>query len=221
MKPSQPTPAPGPAAGGVVVLSVEGLSRSFRGVEVVERFDMTLTEGERVALHGPNGAGKSTILRCLSGTLMPTSGSVKITGHEAGSFAAQLHTGPSLSQERSFYRRLTGLENLLFFARLRHVSKRAALEQISELQTELDLDEILRQRVDRCSTGMVQRLSFARALLGSPKLLLLDEPTRSLDETAIARFWDAVERRTDMAVVIATHLEEDLQHCDRMYELPT
>ena len=210
-----------PSRRGPAVLEVSGLSRSFKGKEIVRHFETTLAEGERLGLHGPNGSGKSTVLRCLSGTLTPTSGSVTVSGHPAGSFEARVATGPSLAQERSFYRRLSGLENLMFFARLRRVSKRIALEEIRELEEELQLGDILKQRVDRCSTGMVQQLSFARALLGSPRLLLLDEPTRSLDEAANARIWEAIARRGEVAVVIASHIEADLTRCHRVHELPT
>ena len=204
-----------------VVLMVEGLSRSFRSTPVVKDFDVRLREGERLGLHGPNGSGKSTILRCLSGTLTPSDGSVRIGGHEAGTFEARTLTGPSLAQERSFYRRLSGFENLLFFARLRTVSKKAAVADVRELADELELGPILERRVDRCSTGMVQQLSFARSLLGAPRLLLLDEPTRSLDEAATARIWGAIERREHVAVVIASHIEADLQRCHQVHELPT
>lgn len=202
-------------------LFVSGLSRAFGSTEVVRSFNADLGPGKRLGLHGPNGSGKSTILRCLSGTLTPTSGTVRVMGHESGSFEARFATGSSLAQERSFYRRLTGFENMLFFSRLRHRSRRAAGEQVRALEDELELGTILGRRVDRCSAGMVQQLSFARALLGSPRLLVLDEPTRSLDEGAIERFWGAIERRPDVAVVIASHIRADLEHCDGVHELPT
>ena len=70
-------------------------------------------------------------------------------------------------------------------------------------------------RVDRCSTGMVQQLAFARALLGEPELLLLDEPTRSLDEAAVERVWAALASRPSLALIIATHRHEDIERCER------
>lgn len=202
------------------VLDIQGLSRSFRNVPVVRRMDLQLEDGQRVALSGPNGSGKTTVLRCIGGTLDPSAGQIRVLGHEAGTFQARAVTGPSLSQERSFYRRLSGFENLMFFARIRHVSKKEAVKEVRELEQELSLSEILRRRVDRCSTGMVQQLAFARALLGFPRLLLLDEPTRSLDDAAMHRIWAAIDRR-DVAVVLASHLSADHERCDRVYELPT
>ena len=203
------------------IVEIDALHRRFRASTVVERFDALLREGDRVALRGPNGSGKTTILRCIGGTLNPTAGFVRVGGFAAGTFEARTLIGPSLSQERSFYRRLSGFENLLFFARLRHVSKRRAFTEVQELEQELELSDILRRRVDRCSAGMVQQLSFARALLGSPRLLLLDEPTRSLDDAAVNRLWAAIDRRPEVALVLASHLEADHDKCDRVYDLPT
>ena len=205
----------------VAVLEASGLARFFGTTEVVSRFDVRLEGGERLGLSGPNGSGKSTLLRCFSGTLTPTRGTVRVLGHQAGSFEAREATGISLSQERSFYRRLTGLENLLFFARLRHVTKKSAVMAIREISKELQLESVLERRVDRCSTGMIQQLSFARALLGDPRLLLLDEPTRSLDGAAMERMWDAIETRDHAAVVLASHVSSDLERCNHIRELPT
>jgi ABC-type multidrug transport system ATPase subunit len=187
-----------------VILESRALTRSFRARRVLGPLDLSLERGERLALTGPNGAGKSTLLRCIAGTVAPTSGTLSVGGHGAGTRPARRLTGTSFSQERSFYLRLTGLENLLTFARLREPTDRAR-DNVERLISELALDEIAARRVDRCSTGMIQQLAFARALLGNPPLLLLDEPTRSLDDGAIGRLWDAVDRRPETAVIIATH----------------
>lgn len=201
------------------VLMIADLFRSFGAREVLTGFHLTIRRGERVALRGPNGSGKTTILRCIAGTLAPTSGSVLVGGHVTGSLEARRLIGTSLSQERSFYLRLSGRENLLFFARIRGHGGRAAAGVVSALEEELDLQEILAERVDRCSTGMVQQLALARALISNPPLLLLDEPTRSLDTAAAARLWAALERRPDSAALISTHLEDDVDRCDRLVEL--
>lgn len=203
------------------MLELDGVSRNFGDRAVLGNLTALVARGERVALVGPNGSGKTTALRCVAGTLLPTRGHVTVDGHEAGSLAARRLIGASLAQERSFYLRLTGRSNLLFFARLRHGNERAADRDVSELVQELELDEIVPERVDRCSSGMIQQLAFARALLGRPSLLLLDEPTRSLDRDARRRVWDAIERRSQTAVLIATHLDEDLERCGTRIDFPT
>lgn len=187
---------------------------------MVGGLSLSLEPGERVALWGPNGSGKTTILRCLAGSVLPSSGTAWIGDHSAGSLAARALVGTSLSQERSFYLRLSGRRNLLFFAQLRGYNGREGERFVEALVRELELETIVSQRVDRCSSGMIQQLAFARALLGGVELLLLDEPTRSLDEAAADRLWRALDRRPRLAVLLATHRREDLERCDSRVELP-
>jgi ABC-type multidrug transport system ATPase subunit len=203
------------------VLRIEELGRRFGDHEVVRSFNLALEPGERVALRGPNGSGKTTVLRCVAGTLTPTAGRISVGEHPAGTIEARRQVGASFSQERSFYLRLLGHDNLVFFARLRLAGKREAERQVRALEEELDLEHIVRERVDHCSTGMTQQLAFARALLGEPSVLLLDEPTRSLDQDAVERLWSALDRRRDrLGLVIATHRRDDLERCDGQVEFP-
>jgi ABC-type multidrug transport system ATPase subunit len=206
-------PSIGTGEGKALILNITGLGRRFGDREVLGSLDAKLHSGERLALTGPNGSGKTTVLRCVSGALAPTKGTISVCGHQSGSIGARRHVGVSLSQERSFFLRLTGKGNLLFFARLRHRRERDARRAVGNVVQELELDEIAAQRVDRCSTGMVQQLALARALIGDPVLLLLDEPTRSMDPEAIKRLWGAIGRRPYAAVVIATHRSEDVNQC--------
>lgn len=204
---------------GEPVLSVDGLARRFGGRDVVDGLDLELKAGDRVALCGPNGAGKTTVLRCIAGTVSPTRGSITVLSHPAGSLEARRWTGVSLSQDRSFYLRLSGRNNLLFFAGVRGIRRADAARIVDALEQELELGGILAKRVDRCSTGMVQQLAFARALLGAPRILLLDEPTRSLDTEATDRLWRAVEARPHLALLIATHRDDDVARCQRRIDL--
>jgi ABC-2 type transport system ATP-binding protein len=206
--------------GGERVLRIERLTRSFGAMHVVAGLDLSLSVGERAAVLGPNGSGKTTILRCVAGTLAPNSGRISIAGFAAGTIAARRRVGASLSQERSFYLRLSGHANLVFFARLRYHTKRDAESSVLALEEELEIAEIAAKRVDRCSTGMIQQLAFARALLGDPALLVLDEPTRSLDSQAAARLWSAIDRRPTLALLLATHREDDARRCGRRVDLP-
>jgi len=201
------------------LLAIRALTRSFADRHIVGPLDLQARPGERLAFAGPNGAGKTTILRCVTGALVPTAGEVRVAGHPAGSAQAKHIVGASLSQERSFYLRLSGHQNLVFFARLRHSSRTAATKQVRALEEELEIGGIAANRADRCSTGMLQQLSFARALLGDPRLLVLDEPTRSLDADAVERLWAALDRRPDTAVLIATHRQDDLDRCTSQIDL--
>jgi ABC-type multidrug transport system ATPase subunit len=201
------------------ILQIDALNHRFGQHVVLTDVDLEASAGERIAILGPNGSGKTTLLRCIAGTITPTAGSIRIAGHHAGSIEARQLTGASLSQERSFYLRLSGRENLLLFARLNGLGRRAANKRVDELADELELRELLPQRADRCSSGQLQQLALARALVGDPDLLLLDEPTRSLDVEARARLWAALARRPRVAAVIATHLEEDVGHATSVVEL--
>jgi ABC-type multidrug transport system ATPase subunit len=200
---------------------MSGLARRFGSRDVVRSLDLTLAPGERVAFWGPNGSGKSTVLRCVAGTLLPSEGEVRVCGHEAGSLEARALVGASLSQERSFDMRLTGHGNLLFFARLRFGRDDRAATEVAAIEEELEIEAMAAERVNRASSGMIQQIALARALLGDPALVLLDEPTRSLDADARKRLWDAIERRPQTGVLIATHLEEDLNRCAGRVDFPT
>jgi ABC-2 type transport system ATP-binding protein len=200
-------------------LITRGLTRSFGEVEVLPPLDLRMERGERLALRGPNGSGKTTLLRCLAGTLTPSGGEAFIGPHPAGSLEARELLGASLAVERSFYLRLTGRANLLLFARLRHPATRRARQQVDALIEELELEDIAARRLDACSTGMLQQVAFARALLGRPQLLLLDEPTRSLDRDAIDRVWGALERRPELAAIVASHRPDDATNCGRSLDL--
>ena len=203
------------------LLSVDGLARRFGRRDVVRSLDLNLAPGEKVALWGPNGSGKSTVLRCVAGTLLPSEGEVRVCGHEAGSLEARALVGASLSQERSFDMRLTGHGNLLFFAKLRFGREDRAATEVAAIEEELEIEAMAAERVNRASSGMIQQIALARALLGNPALVLLDEPTRSLDANARKRLWDAIERRPQAGVLIATHLEEDVRRCDGRVDFPT
>jgi ABC-type multidrug transport system ATPase subunit len=202
------------------MLELRRLNRRFGTREVVRELDLEVKPGERAVLWGPNGAGKSTVLRCVAGTLAPSGGTATVAGHRATSVAGRAHVGSALALERSFYLRLTGRDNLILFAGLRGAGRRSAARHVDALAEELGIAEIVARRCDECSTGMLQQLGFARALVGDPPVVALDEPTRSLDVDATARLWAALDRRPQLALLIATHRDSDADRCQIRVELP-
>ncbi len=146
--------------------------------------------GEAVALLGANGAGKSTLLKILATLLLPTKGSASVAGHDTteDSRAVRRQLGYHAGTDHGFYPRLTARQNLLFFGRLNQLSSASAKQRIVSLARQFHLEDAMDRQVRTLSTGTVQRLSLARALLHQPRVLLLDEPTRSLDALAAADF---------------------------------
>ena len=143
-------------------------------------------EGEALALLGANGAGKSTLLRILATLLFPTRGAARVAGYDAVRQPREVRRrlGYHAGTDHGFYARLTARENLQFFGRLNHLSSATAKQRIARLAEQFRLGEALDRQVRTLSSGTVQRLSLARALMHQPSVLLLDEPTRSLDAIA-------------------------------------
>lgn len=193
------------------------------GKEVLREISLEVHPGECMALLGPNGSGKSTLLRILATLLRPTSGRGSIGGHDLirEAFAVRRLVGCAFGGGRSFYLRLTGRQNLAFFAALHRLHGSAARKRIEALLSELGLREEVDRPARFYSTGMLQRLDLARALLGDPPVLLLDEPTQGLDPAAAEAFLALLKgpliagRRK--IVLLATHrLEEAEAVCHRV-----
>ena len=181
-----------------------------------------IREGEIFGLIGPNGAGKTTLTKSIATLIQPTSGSIAVKGYDtvADDQNVRRNVGLAGAEERSFYWRLTAEQNLLFFARLHGLSARTAKDRIGELLGLLDLQDLARRRFAELSTGNKQRLSVARALLANPPVLLLDEPTRSLDPIAAARMRSTIKslaQDNNATIFLTSHnLTEVEELCDRV-----
>ena len=193
-------------------------SRALRGVS------LAVARGEFVGLLGPNGAGKTTLLKVLCGLVFPDRGTARVLGVPVESAKVHAVVGLAHGEERSFYWRLSGRENLQFFARLYGLSGAPLRDRVEELLARVNLAADGDRRFSDYSSGMRQRLAIARALLADPPLLLMDEPTRSLDPLSAAelREWIAEELhgRQGKTIVLATHnLREAETLCRRVVVL--
>lgn len=192
-----------------VLLSARSVSRRYGRLAALAPLDLELRSGEAVALVGPNGAGKSTLLSLLAGSLRASEGAISIVG------AAKVGWLP---QRPSHYGRLTARENLVLFARLENVHdpERRAAELLERFSLPPD------RASAHLSVGNRQRLSLAIALLGDPNVLLLDEPTASLDPHQRARLWEEAQRHVAEggAVLFSSQNPEEVErHATRVIAL--
>lgn len=179
-------------------------------VTAVDQVSLQVRAGELYGLLGPNGAGKTTLIRMLCTMIIPSSGHGRVFGIDLGesNHIRQL-IGMASGEERSFYWRLSGQHNLEFFGALYGLSERQARRRARELLEQVDLASHADRPVRTYSSGQKQRLSIARALLHHPRLLFLDEPSRSLDPTATMRLHEFIEQRLlhdeEMTILLTTH----------------
>ena len=157
-------------------VELHNVYQQYGKMAVLDNISLTLGEGEVLGLFGHNGAGKTTTVRLILGLLQATNGEVRVLGGTPGDSDIRRQIG-FLPENVTFYPQLTGRETLLHFARL----KGAAVQQVDELLEQVGLTAAGSKRVKTYSKGMRQRLGLAQAILGRPRLLLLDEPTVGLD----------------------------------------
>jgi len=190
----------------------------FRAVDGI---DLVVEPGEIFGLLGPNGAGKTTTMKMLATLLIPTSGTIRVLGIDPLTRPREVRArlGAMLSGERSLYWKLTGRENLEYFAALYHVPPGETKARIANVLAAVKLADRADDYVERYSTGMRQRLALARALLPNPPLVVLDEPTVGLDPQASRDLRDRVRelKAQGRTVLLTTHyMEEADQLCDRI-----
>jgi ABC-2 type transport system ATP-binding protein len=197
------------------VIDARALTRRFDGRTALDAVAFTVAPGEIHALLGPNGAGKTTLIRILAGLTTPTEGVVSVLGADAtrGERSLRASIGLVPSGDRTLYQRLSGLENLVFFARLHGMRRRAGVARAEQLLEYVGLSEAARRPVGTYSHGMQKRLSVARALLTGPPVLLVDEATHDLDPQGASDVRDLVARlaHDGAAVVWATQRIDEIR----------
>jgi ABC-2 type transport system ATP-binding protein len=200
------------------VLKVEHLTKTVKGKRLVDDVSFSVQPGEIFGFLGPNGAGKTTTIRMLVGLIKPSGGTIILGGHNVQtSFKKAMRQVGSIVENPELYGYLTGWENLRQFSRmLGGITE----ERIEETVKQVKLDKRIHEKVKTYSLGMKQRLGIAQALLGDPKLLILDEPTNGLDPSGIRELRTFVRNLVEekqISVFISSHLLSEIQlMCDRV-----
>ncbi|MDA9435586.1 ABC transporter ATP-binding protein [Bradyrhizobium sp. CCBAU 51627] len=189
---------------------ISGVTKDYGSVKAVRDASFELNEGELVALIGHNGAGKTTLMKLMLGLIRPTGGSIEVLGDNpaAGEFAGRRQLG-YLPENVSFDAALTARETQAFYARL----KREPVATALDLLDTVGLGAASRRRVGTYSKGMRQRLGLAQALIGRPRVLLLDEPTTGLDPELRQTFYDVIQRLAadGATVLLSSHVLTELE----------
>jgi len=193
-----------------LAINLVGVGKKYGSFQAVQDIDLSLSKGECVALVGHNGAGKSTLIKMMLGLVTPTTGTVSVFKKTPSSDSfndMRRHIG-FLPEQVLFQKNMTGRETLEFYARL----KRLPGQNFDDLFTRVDLIAAADRKVGTYSKGMRQKLGMAQALLGTPKLLILDEPTTGLDPMARQNMYRIMdeEKSRGATVLISSHVLTEL-----------
>ena len=209
-----------------VLISISQLSHVYAGTRkktgqrALHEVDLDICSGETMALLGPNGSGKSTLLRVLTTALVPTSGAVRVNGTLLGQDPSAVRRQLGVVfQEPALDGKLTVGENLRMAGLLYGMGRRAVRQRSQQLLETVGLRERRNERVEKLSGGMRRRVELAKALLPTPAILLLDEPTAGLDPVARQDFWNQVEElKADeqLTVVVSTHFLDEAERAARV-----
>ena len=192
-------------------LVIDRLTKQFQNKIAVDRVSLRLHSGV-FGLLGTNGAGKTTLMRMLCGILQPTSGTIAFDGMDVREEGYRAILG-YLPQDFGYYPEFTAMDFLLYMAALKGLPKQSAKRRANELLELVGLQDMGRKKIKTFSGGMKQRLGIAQALLNTPKLLILDEPTAGLDPKERVRFRNLIgQLGKDSIVLLSTHIVSDIEH---------
>ncbi|MGW7050660.1 ABC transporter ATP-binding protein [Streptomyces sp. NPDC054887] len=206
-----------PSAFGPTAINVYGLRVALGNRVIFDDISFTVPRGSIVGLLGPSGCGKTTLLRSVVGIQRCTSGHVQVLGHPAGSAALSSRVG-YVTQAPSVYADLTVLENLRYFSAALGMRGWRREDAVVRVVKEVDLAEYADQPVARLSGGQYSRVSLAVALLGTPDLLVMDEPTVGLDPLVRRELWTVFRRLADegTTLLVSSHVMDEADRCDRL-----
>jgi ABC-2 type transport system ATP-binding protein len=203
-----------------VLLEVVNLSRRYGQTQALSGVTFTVSDGEVFGLLGPNGAGKTTLMSILSGLLPATSGEVRLLGQKVDPSSREVRRLIGIvPQDLALYGSLTGAENLRFFGELYGLGGRELTQRVEEILNAVGLAERAHHRVQTYSGGMKRRLNLGAALVGRPRLLLLDEPTVGVDPQSRNHIFEEVRRlnKGGLTVIYTSHYMEEVEAlCERI-----
>jgi ABC-2 type transport system ATP-binding protein len=201
------------------MIQVERVTKCFGETRAVDDVSFQVREGEVVGFLGPNGAGKSTLLRMLSTWLAPSSGSIRVAGHDVATEPLAVRGSIGyLPEHNALYDSMRVDRFLAFVGRMHHLERARLAQRIDWAVASCGLEAVLGKRIQHCSKGYRQRLGVAAALIHDPPVVLLDEPTHGLDPLQVALFLEFVRGLAPgHAILFSTHvLSEAVQVSDRM-----
>jgi ABC-2 type transport system ATP-binding protein len=201
------------------MIEVRDVVKRFGAVEAVRGISFTVHEGEIVGFLGPNGAGKTTTMRMLCGIFPPTSGSVRIAGHDVGDEPLACRRSVGYFPEHApYHAELRVIEYLRFVARVKRVARAQQATAVQEVLEAFGLAAVASRRVGTLSKGYRQRVGLAQALLGDPPILVLDEPTIGLDPGQVVEIRDLLRGlRGTRTVLFSSHILSEVEAlCERV-----
>ncbi len=203
------------------IIELVDLTKMYGSFTAVDHLNLTIQEGEIFGLLGPNGAGKSTTILMMLGLTEPTSGSVKVCGIDSTSNPIDVKKRIGyLPEDVGFYHNLSGMENLMFTARLNRLSGTEAFKRAEQLLLRVGLIEVSDKKTGKYSRGMLQRLGLADVLIKNPEVIILDEPTLGIDPKGVREFLKLIvelSKEEGITVLFSSHdLHLVQQVCDRV-----
>ncbi|MBM6617954.1 ABC transporter ATP-binding protein [Bacillus sp. RD4P76] len=195
---------------------VSHVSKSFDRKQVIKDITFTIPAGEICCLLGPSGSGKTTLIRLMIGAITADQGTIQFADVQMPNMKMLNKVG-FMPQNDALYEDLSAEANLHFFGGLYHIDKRKLEERIDEVLAIVDLTEHRRKMVKNFSGGMKKRLSLAVAILHSPKILFLDEPTVGIDPVLRRKIWDQFQviKNSGTTIIISTHVMDEVTECDK------
>lgn len=203
------------------IVELTNLSKRYGNFTAVDHLDLHINKGEIFGLLGPNGAGKTTTILMMLGLTEPTVGSAMVCGHDATKEPIEVKKKVGyLPDSVGFYDAVSGLDNLLFIARLNGIPEQEAKSHVEDVLEAVGLTEHMHKKVATYSRGMKQRLGLADVLVKNPDVVILDEPTLGIDPSGVKDFLDLIRqlsRKHGLTVLLSSHhLHHVQQVCDRV-----